>query len=69
MYAHILFINFYFGIIDVEKIVTIISLIFAVIIYAISVIALKIFTKEELLMIPYGSKICKMLEKFGIYAK
>ena len=51
------------------KIATIIALVFAVIIYLISVIALKIFTREELHMIPYGSKLCKILEKLGIYAK
>ena len=50
-----------------EKIVTVIALIFAVLIYLISIIALKIFTKEELLMLPYGTKIYKMLEKLGIY--
>lgn len=57
------------AIIEVEKIATMISLIFAVILYAISVIALKIFTREELLMIPYGTKLCKMLERLGIYRK
>ena len=51
------------------KLATIISLIFAVIIYFISVIVLKIFTKEELHMIPYGNKLYKMLEKLGIYRK
>ena len=50
-----------------EKISTIIAILFAVIIYILAVIALKIFTKEEMLMIPYGSKLCKMLEKLGIY--
>ena len=51
------------------KLATIISLIFAVVIYAISIIVLKIFTKEELYMIPYGTKLCKMLERLGIYGK
>lgn len=51
------------------KIATIIALIFAVLIYLISIIALKIFTREELRMIPYGNKLCKILEKLGIYAK
>lgn len=49
------------------KFATIISLIFAIVLYFISVIALKIFTKEELCMIPYGNKLCKMLERLGIY--
>ena len=48
---------------------TIISLLFAVGIYVISVIALKIFTREEMLMIPYGGKLCKILERLGIYKK
>ena len=33
------------------------------------VIILKIFTKEEILMIPYGQKINKMVETIGIYKK
>lgn len=57
------------GIISSGKIVTIISLIFAVLLYIISVIVLKIFTREELTMIPFGSKLCKVLEKLGIYGK
>ena len=51
------------------KIATIIALVFAVIIYLLSIIALKIFTREELHMIPYGNKLCKMLERLGIYGK
>ena len=39
----------------------------AVLTYALSVIVLKIFTKEEIFMIPYGQKIYKFLQKFGIY--
>lgn len=35
----------------------------------ISVILLKIFTREELMMIPYGTKLLKILEKLGIYRK
>lgn len=52
-----------------SKIVTIISLMFAVIIYIVSVIALKIFTKEELSMIPLGNKLCNVLEKLGVYGE
>ena len=52
-----------------EKIATVVALIVAVIIYLIMVIILKIFTKEELFMIPYGQKISKILEKLGIYEK
>ena len=60
--------NVLLGIIS-AKIATLIGLIFAVIIYVIMVIILKIFTKEEILMIPYGTKIIKILEKLGIYGK
>lgn len=51
----------------VEKMATIIAMLSAIIIYAISIIALKIFSKEEIYMIPYGNKIYKMLEKIGVY--
>lgn len=50
-----------------EKIATIISIGLAILIYVLAIIALKIFTKEEIFMIPYGQKIYKLLEKFGIY--
>ena len=52
-----------------EKIATIISILFAVIIYMLSIISLKILSKEEMLMIPYGTKIIRFLERFGIYKK
>ena len=50
-----------------QKLATIIAIIFAMVIYAISVVALKILSKEEIFMIPYGQKIYKVLEKLGIY--
>lgn len=50
-----------------QKLVTIISIIIAVIIYALAIIALKVFSKEEVLMMPGGNKICKVLEKLKIY--
>ena len=46
---------------------TILSIIFAIIIYSISIMLLKIFAKEELFMIPFGSKIYKAFQKFGLY--
>ena len=69
VYVHILYIWAWIGILSSEKIATIISLIFAVVIYGASVIALKIFTREEFTMIPFGTKIIKVLEKLGIYEK
>ena len=50
-----------------ENLATIIAIVSAVIIYAISVIVLKIFTKEEMQMMPAGDKICTILEKLRIY--
>jgi stage V sporulation protein B len=49
------------------RIATIISILFAIIIYLLAVIALKILTKEELKMIPYGNKLVKILQNIGLY--
>ena len=46
---------------------TIISMIFAVIIYLMAVIALKIYNKEDIYMLPKGEKVYKILEKIKIY--
>lgn len=51
----------------VERLATLISILFAAIIYVISVIVLKVFTKEEMKMMPFGNKIIKILEKLKIY--
>lgn len=50
-----------------QKLATIVSMIIAVIIYALAIIALKVFSKEEMQMIPGGNKICKVLKKLKIY--
>lgn len=50
-----------------KKMATIISIIIAVIIYALALIALKVFSKEEIEMMPAGKKICKVLEKLKVY--
>ena len=55
------------GGINAGRMVTIIAILIAIIIYSLTLIALKVFTKEELLMIPYGHKLYKLLEKLGIY--
>ena len=47
--------------------VTILSIIVAIVIYFFAVFILKIFTKEEIFMIPYGQKLYKILEKIKIY--
>ena len=49
------------------RIATIIALIFAVVIYILAVTVLKIFTKDDLNMLPYGQKIYNILHKVGIY--
>ena len=51
------------------KIATILAIIIAVIIYVIMVVILKIFDEDEIIMIPYGTKIYKILKKLGIYGK
>lgn len=50
-----------------QKLATIIAIIFAVVIYALAIIALKVFSKEELQMMPGGNKICKILERLKVY--
>ena len=50
-----------------EKMATIISIIFAILVYIIAIIVLKIFKKEEINMLPCGKKICKSLEIMGLY--
>lgn len=46
---------------------TIIAIVLAIIIYGLAVIVLKVFSKEEIQMLPAGNKICKILEKLKIY--
>lgn len=50
-----------------ERLATIIALIVAVFIYALALIVLKVFSKEEIYMIPFGTKLYKLLIKLGIY--
>ncbi len=51
------------------RIATIIAIIVAIVIYALSLLALKVLDKEEMKMIPYGAKIVKILENVAIYGK
>ena len=53
--------------INIGKLATIIAMLVAVIVYILTIIVLKIFTKEEIFMIPYGQKLYKILEKFAVY--
>ena len=49
------------------KVATIIALVVAVIVYALSILILRVFTEEDILMLPFGNKIYAILVKFGIY--
>ena len=49
------------------RLATIIAILFGIIIYVLALVALKIFTKEEIYMIPYGKKIYSIFEKCGMY--
>ena len=46
---------------------TLIAIIVAMIIYALAIVALRVFSKEEILQLPSGNKIYKLLEKMKIY--
>ncbi|MBR3255184.1 MAG: polysaccharide biosynthesis C-terminal domain-containing protein [Clostridia bacterium] len=49
------------------RLATIVTLVIAIIIYVLAIVALRVFTKKEILSLPMGSKICKILEKTKIY--
>ena len=49
-----------------DKISTVISIIFAVIIYAICLLLFKAIAKDDIIMLPKGKKIVKILEKKGL---
>lgn len=52
-----------------DKITTLISIVVAIITYIILVVLLRIFSKDNIFMIPYGKNIYKILEKLRIYNK
>lgn len=60
--------NTLIGIIS-KKMCTIISMATAIILYVILVFLLKIFSEDNIFMIPYGQKIYKILRTIGIYRK
>ena len=49
------------------KLATIVAIAVAIIIYVLAIIVLRVFSKEEILRMPMGNKICKLLEKLKIY--
>ncbi len=52
---------------EIERLATIIAIIIAVIVYGISIIVLKIYSEEDVLMLPKGEKILKIFKKIKIY--
>lgn len=50
-----------------ENIDIIIALIVAVIVYVVAILVLKVLTKEDIHMMPQGSKIYGLLQKIGVY--
>ena len=49
------------------RLATIIAILFAIVMYIVAIVCLKIFSKKEILTLPMGEKICKVLEKTKIY--
>ena len=50
-----------------ERMASAISMIFAVIIYILALLAVRVLNKEDILMLPYGQKIYNFLVKLRIY--
>ena len=50
-----------------KKLAIIIAMVLAVIIYGLAIVALKVFSKEEILQLPSGNKIYGLLRKLKIY--
>lgn len=49
------------------KMATILAIALAVIVYSLAIVTLKVFSKEELLILPLGEKLCKVLTMLKIY--
>ena len=50
-----------------KKLATIIAMVFAVIIYGLAIVTLKVFSKEEILQLPSGNRIYGLLRNLKIY--
>ena len=61
------FIYNYFSFIFIDKINIIISIIVSIIIYISMVFILKVFSKNNINMLPYGGKLYNILKNIGIY--
>ncbi len=49
-----------------SRVITVLSIAFAAIIYFVAIVLLKVLTKNDVLMLPKGEKIAKVLEKYKI---
>lgn len=67
MGAVIFFINYLFNGVIRKSILTIINIMIGAVVYLISVFALKILSKDEILMLPKGEKIYNLLVKLKFY--
>ena len=67
MGAVIFFINYLFNGVIKNSILTIINIMIGAVVYLISVFALKILSKDEILMLPKGEKIYNLLVKLKFY--
>lgn len=67
MGAVIFFINYLFNRVIRNSILTIINIMIGAVVYLISVFALKILSKDEILMLPKGEKIYNLLVKLKFY--
>lgn len=67
MGAVIFFINYLFSGVIRNSILTIINIMIGAVVYLISVFALKILSKDEILMLPKGEKIYNLLVKLKFY--
>ena len=50
-----------------QTISTVISILIGAIVYVLAVLILRILSEEDILMIPYGTKIYSILKKLKIY--
>lgn len=50
-----------------NTIATLVSIVIGIIVYAVEIIGMKILSKEDMYMLPYGMKLYSFLEKLGIY--
>ena len=50
-----------------QTISTVISILIGAIVYVLTVLILRILSEEDILMIPYGTKIYSILKKLKIY--